>query len=412
MDHKQKLKIVHIVDYLMPKLGYQEFLLPKWHVKHGHEVHIITSDRYRPIPNYEETWGELLGSRKCGTGINEIDGITIHRLKCLWEYKTRVWLLGLRKRIKELSPDVIFCHDTTTITAFRVANIIKRNGIPAFADSHHAYVAMNKSVIGRLYYKLLKQVSNILLTNSFYRFFGVTDESCEILEKEQGIPKHKIECLPLGIDTDLFRPKESAKERLRVIYKIPLGAKVVLQTGKLDKDKRPDWLAEAMIDIMKQNPDVWLVFVGAGTKDYLESIYSLINKQQLSDRLLIIPFVPASELADIYCMADICVYPSATSLSCLEAAACGKPVIMTDLPISRSRADSGIGICYETGNISDLHEKIKHLINNPEYMINLGKQAYISAYNSFSYNYIACILENLMYKAIEDIKIYKFKVYC
>ena len=47
------MRIVHIVDYLMPQMGYQEFLLPKWNSHQGHEVFIITSDRY-PISNYEK----------------------------------------------------------------------------------------------------------------------------------------------------------------------------------------------------------------------------------------------------------------------------------------------------------------------------------------------------------------------
>ena len=65
---QDKLRIVHVVDYLMPQLGYQEFLLPKWNRRHGHDVHIVTSDRYTPIPSYEATWGRLLGPRILSAG--------------------------------------------------------------------------------------------------------------------------------------------------------------------------------------------------------------------------------------------------------------------------------------------------------------------------------------------------------
>ena len=30
-------KIIHVVDYLMPDMGYQEFLLPKWNSKSDKE---------------------------------------------------------------------------------------------------------------------------------------------------------------------------------------------------------------------------------------------------------------------------------------------------------------------------------------------------------------------------------------
>ena len=42
------MRIVHIVDYLMPQMGYQEFLL-QMDSHQGHEVFIITSDRYTPF---------------------------------------------------------------------------------------------------------------------------------------------------------------------------------------------------------------------------------------------------------------------------------------------------------------------------------------------------------------------------
>ena len=46
------MKIVHVVDYLMPDMGYQEFLLAQYNLLDGHEVFIITSNKYYPVPNY------------------------------------------------------------------------------------------------------------------------------------------------------------------------------------------------------------------------------------------------------------------------------------------------------------------------------------------------------------------------
>ena len=46
------LKIVHVADYLMLAMGYQEFMLAKWNARHRHEVHVFTSDRYSPLPRW------------------------------------------------------------------------------------------------------------------------------------------------------------------------------------------------------------------------------------------------------------------------------------------------------------------------------------------------------------------------
>lgn len=42
------MRIVHVVDYFMPQFGYQEPFLAKWQLKMGHEVYVVTGDRYCP----------------------------------------------------------------------------------------------------------------------------------------------------------------------------------------------------------------------------------------------------------------------------------------------------------------------------------------------------------------------------
>ena len=42
--NKSTLRIVHIADLVMPVVGYQEFLLPKWNAYHGHETYILCAD--------------------------------------------------------------------------------------------------------------------------------------------------------------------------------------------------------------------------------------------------------------------------------------------------------------------------------------------------------------------------------
>ena len=59
------MKIVHIVDYLMPTMGYQEFILPKFNAfDKRNSVYIITGNKYYPVPNYDSTWKKFLGNRK------------------------------------------------------------------------------------------------------------------------------------------------------------------------------------------------------------------------------------------------------------------------------------------------------------------------------------------------------------
>ena len=45
------MKIVILIDYFQPKLGYQEFFLAKEMQKLGHQVYVATSNYYFPFPD-------------------------------------------------------------------------------------------------------------------------------------------------------------------------------------------------------------------------------------------------------------------------------------------------------------------------------------------------------------------------
>ncbi len=395
------MKIVHIVDYLMPKMGYQELILPKWNARHNHEVHIITSDRFSPIPDYDQIWGEILGPRVCGTGIMQMNHTTVHRLPCTWEWKGRTWMTGLDRKIKQLDPDVIFCHGSGSPTAIRVAVFCKRFRYPLLMDNHMVWSAKNNRLSGRLYYPILKLATKLILLRSVYLFLGVAQECCKFLEIEQGIPKHKIEVLPLGVDTDVLKHEDTAGVELRTELNIPSYAKVVLQTGKLSPDKGAHLLSQAMGPVMKQNPQLWLVFLGSGGANYMNTILEPLKEHGVMDRLKIIPFVPFSHIAKFYSMSDLCVYPAATSMSCIEAAACRRSVIMTDFPVNKWRAEKGVGICYREGDVEELKQIIIRLLNDDRARLAMGRKAQDAVLAHFSYDCIAKQAEELMYRAIK-----------
>ena len=55
------MKIVHLTSYFQPQLGYQEYFLAREHIKLGHDVWVVTSDRYFPFPDYDKTVKNILG---------------------------------------------------------------------------------------------------------------------------------------------------------------------------------------------------------------------------------------------------------------------------------------------------------------------------------------------------------------
>jgi len=262
------------------------------------------------------------------------------------------------------------------------------------------FSAKRGGVQGFLFYLALPRLGPWLLSEAAYRFLGVAQECSEFLRLEQRLPAEKIDLLPLGLDTEIFRPDEAAGPRLRAAHGIPADAKVVMQTGKLSLDKAPHWLSQAISPIMAADPTVWLVLIGSGPADYIRQVREPVEAVGAGGRMLILPPLPVGEFAKTYNLADLCVYAGAASMSSMEAAACSKPVIMTDLPASRWRADLGVGICYKTGDVADLEAKIRRLLYDAASSRRLAAEAQQAVLHHFSYDAVARKAEKIMYEAI------------
>ncbi len=393
------MKIVHVVDYLMPTMGYQEFLLPKWNARHGHDVYILTSDRYANVPSYSKTFEPFLGPRMRGTGSETIEGVKVHRLPIRGEFQGRVWMAGLTKQLSALEPDAVFVHGTGCPASFTIAAWCRRNQTALVMDNHMTFSSVREGVAAKLYYMALRYLTRSRLMPATYRFLGVAQECCDFLYKKQCITLDRIELLPLGIDTDLLAPKPDAREKFLHQCGLPDDALIVMQTGKITPDKGADLLTDAMAPLMADNPRLHLILVGAGPDDYREKVVRAINEHQVESQFHVLPFVTTSDLATYFSAADICVFARAASLSCLEAAACGKPVLMTDMPIGKWRAEKGAGQTFRDGDASDLRSKIKSLIESPEHRADLGAAARSSIQEHFSYDRVARQSEEILIAA-------------
>lgn len=392
------MKILHVVDYYMPGMGYQENFLPKWNAKQNNEVYLITGDRYQPIADYDKSWGKLLGNRICGEGRFIENGVSFIRLPVLFELKGRPWIKNIKKQIISIQPDIIIIHGTTSFNFYRVPIIARKLNIPCLADNHMVFHVIKKSLINNILILTHRFLIKHLYTNLVFKFIGVTKETCEYLIKYEKISRNKIFYLPLGIDTSLFNENIKKIENLNEDNQI-----IVMQTGKLSEDKKPQWLAEAVIKLLSNSIDVKCIFVGGGSKKIRKYIQELFIKNKFEDKLEFIDFVKVDELPALYNRADICVYPDGTSLSAIEAAACGSAVIMADYDASVDKAKSGLGIVYKTGNISDLANKIQSLVIDEQFRLKLISSSLKSVQKNYSYDEISKKLISLCNDSLKEL---------
>lgn len=390
------VRIAYVADFVSTKLGYQEFLLAKWSARHGHEVHLITSDLNPPAPDYTKSFEPLLGPRKLAVGTTTEEGVRIHRLEGYGEIRSRIALRGLGPLLRSLAPDVVFIHGTMSAAIFSGARFASATKTPVFADNHMVFSVQDDTPAGRLTYSIARIVMRKYLSNRIRRFYGVAEECCDFLVEAQGVPPGQVALLPLGVDTDLFEFDPVGRHRLRSDWGVPESAIVIGQTGKMDGTKEPQTLARAAAEVMQVRPDVWTVFVGGGPQSERDAIREIMASRGLLDRVRMVPPVQVQELASVFSALDVVVYPGATSMSALEAAACGRAVIMNDLPASRWRASMGVGLTFPLGDTSALAAMLGRLVDDPRKCAEIGTEAQSAVLREFSYDRVAHELEEDM----------------
>lgn len=186
--------------------------------------------------------------------------------------------------------------------------------------------------------------------------------------------KDKCEVIPFGVDADGFHLSDCVRlevEDIRAKY----GPNIVLFVGRLIYYKGAEYLIRAMKDV-----DGRLLIVGEGP---LESqLRALAAEIDIEDKVIFLGRLLDGEMVACYHSCDVFVLPSiarseAFGIVQLEAMACGKPVINTDLPTGVPRVSLGgeTGITVPPGDSRALAEAINMLLRDSELRERYGANA-------------------------------------
>jgi len=155
----------------------------------------------------------------------------------------------------------------------------------------------------------------------------VSGKSKDDIVKFTGVKKSKIVVVHLAVEDIFSEPVDSAfTERVRVKYSLP--SRFILHVGVIYPGKNIERVIRAFAKVAEKFPHK-LVLVGGFRWKYAE-IFNLIEKSNLKNKVIMLKWVPHSELRVFYNLADLLVFPSfyeAFPAPPLEAMACGCPVI-------------------------------------------------------------------------------------
>jgi len=203
------------------------------------------------------------------------------------------------------------------------------------------------------------QTAMFLCKRKIFKIISVSNTALEQLKKMLGNISSDI--IYNGVNSEFYHPK------LPQPYK--KGDPQLLFVGNLYPTKNVPRLIVAMTQILQLYPKTHLQVVGDG-KDY-QVIKSLIKKKKLENNVEVLGRISDDELRLRYSSCDLYISASefeTFDLSAVEAMACGKPAILSDIPPHQEIINlSKSGLTFSLSDDSDIYKKIKEVYDKKDF---------------------------------------------
>ncbi|HMD90242.1 MAG TPA: glycosyltransferase family 4 protein [Anaerolineaceae bacterium] len=189
-----------------------------------------------------------------------------------------------------------------------------------------------------------------------------------------GFPKERVVLFPWGVDLQQFSPGRADEFLQRLGWQDQF---VLLSLRSWEPIYGVDLLVRAFARAAQQIPQLRLLLLGGGSQSAL--IHQILAKNDLLDRVYLAGQVSQNELVKFYRAADLYVSAShsdGSSVSLMEALACGKPVLVSDIPGNCEWITPGReGWLFQDGNEDALLESLLHVYDQTEALKEAGLAA-------------------------------------
>lgn len=194
------------------------------------------------------------------------------------------------------------------------------------------------------------------------------------------VPRHvPLSILQPGADIARFHPDLPTQD-LRARHRVE-GRPLVVCVSRLVARKGQDVLIRAMEEVQRRIPDAALLIVGAGPH---EGALKRMAARAPVDSVFFAGEVSEEDLPRYYAMADVFAMPCRTRLAGLEvegwgavfveAAACGKPVVVGDSGGAReSLVDGETGILVDGTDVERVASALTEVLADPDLARSMGE---------------------------------------
>ncbi len=271
------------------------------------------------------------------------------------------------RQIAELNIDIIHSHCyKPSVCGFVIS---KLKSIPIMTTCHLWFELTNRP---------LKTKVLITLELFFYRWFarlvGVSEPIKQILI-DNGLNEKNISVVANGVEVETLTDKSNIRDRIRNELGVTEDTFVIVNSGRLTKQKAQWVLIEAAEELKKSYENFVFIIVGEG--ELKDELAEKIQTSQLEKHVKMLGFY--AEMEHLLAAADCFALPSIDEgmpMSLLEAVSSELPVICTHVgDIDKLIIDDDSGLVVPLNTPNALSKKVLVLIENSEFASSLAKCA-------------------------------------
>jgi glycosyltransferase involved in cell wall biosynthesis len=362
------MRIAVVSIFYSEGMGYSENCLPRALAALGHEVHLITTvfNVYGNDADYANTYQDFLGPNRVSSGTTTVDGYQVHRLDA---QVTGGYIVspGLTAKVREIAPDVVHSLEIASLQTYQLAMLRLVRRFALFCETHQhmsvvkPFLKRSGSIVRKAVYRMTRTWPTHLASLAVEKCYAIAPDCVEVATRFYGVPREKVRLQSLGADTDLFHPvATAAEESARLTLRRRLGFTdediVCVYSGRFSRDKNPLMLARAIDALHDRDPRFKGLFIGEG-----------VQKSEIAAcrHTAIVSFMKHRDLAEHYRASDVAVWPTQESMSMLDAASTGIPIVVSSAVGEKERVN-GNGRMYAENDLNSMVEALLSLASREE----------------------------------------------
>jgi len=211
------------------------------------------------------------------------------------------------------------------------------------------------------------EATTLRLADGVYSSSACATDWCA---RHYGLRREGVPTLHAGVDTDRFAPRVEQKAARPTIACV----------GRLAWNKGVVTLVDAACRLAVEYPDLQLRLIGAGDATVVDELRSRAAAAGCRELIDVAGQVGHEELPDRLARARVfaapSIYEAGPGFACLEAMACGLPVVAcAGSGVAEVVRDGDTGVLVEPRDVDALAEALRRLFENPDAAAAMGQRA-------------------------------------